>query len=61
MMSLKEEIEHVRREHPRVWNHLLGVDAMDTTLPKFDDNDEMYFSRKEKEERDHADRVHERS
>ena len=55
MMSLEEEIKHVRREHLRVWNHLLGVDAMDTTLPKFDDNDEMYFSRKEKEERDHED------
>ena len=55
MMSLEEEIKHVRREHLRVWNHLLGVDAMDTTLPKFDDNDEMYFSQKEKEERGNED------
>lgn len=52
-MTLEEELQHVRQAHPRVWNHLLGVDAMDTTLPKFDDNDEMYFSRKEKEERSH--------
>lgn len=53
-MTLAEEIELVKREHPRVWNYLLGVDDMAVTLPKFDENDEMFFSQKEKEERQNA-------
>lgn len=57
-MTLEEELEHVKREHPRAWNHLLGVDDLKVTLPKFDENDEMYFSQREKEERDHAESVH---
>lgn len=50
-MTLAEEIEHVKREHPRVWNYLLGVDDMAVTLPSFDENDEMFFSQAEKEAR----------
>ena len=53
-MSLEEELEHVKREHPKAWSYLLGVDPMQPTLPNFDENDEMYFSQKEKEESDHA-------
>jgi hypothetical protein len=48
-MTLEEELEHVKREHPRAWAHLLGVDDLKVMLPKFDDNDEMYFSQQEKE------------
>ena len=48
-MTLEEELEHVKREHPRAWAHLLGVDDLKVTLPEWDDNDEMYFSQKEKE------------
>lgn len=54
-MTWEEEVEHVKREHRRVWDWLLDADSMPPTLPEFDDNDEMYFSRKEKEERDHED------
>lgn len=54
-MTLEEELEHVKREHPKAWAHLLGVDPMQPTLPEFDDDDEMFFSQKEKEERDHED------
>ena len=49
-MTLEEELEHVKREHPRAWNHLLGVDDLAVTLPKFNDDDEMYFSQTEAEE-----------
>jgi hypothetical protein len=55
-MTLEEELEHVKREYPQAWSHLLGVDPMQPTLPKFDDNDEMYFT--QKEERDHAEGIH---
>ena len=54
-MTFEEEIEHVKREHPRVWNHLLGVDDMAVTLPAFDDNDEMYFSQAERRQKGHED------
>lgn len=47
-MTLEEELEHVKREHPKAWNHLLGVDDLKVTLPKFNDDDEMYFSQTEK-------------
>ena len=57
-MTLEEELEHVKREHPKAWAHLLGVDSLQPTLPKFDDDDEIFFSQKEKEERDHAESVH---
>jgi hypothetical protein len=50
-MTLEEELEHVKREHPRAWAHLLGVEDLKVTLPKFDDNDEMFFSQKEREDR----------
>lgn len=49
-MTLEEEVDHVKREHPRVWNHLLGVDSMKVTLPKFDDNDTMYFTEHKRSE-----------
>lgn len=48
-MTLEEELEHVKREHPKAWAHLLGVDSLQPTLPKFDDEDEMYFSQRERE------------
>ena len=47
-MTLEEELMHVKMEYPKAWNHLLGVDSMQPTLPKFDDNDEMFFSQEEK-------------
>ncbi len=50
-MTLEEELAHVKKEHPRAWSHLLGVDDLKVTLPKFDDNDEMFFSQKEREDR----------
>ena len=51
-MSFEEEINHVKKEHPRVWAYLLGVDALQPALPKFDDNDDMYFTDQERRERD---------
>lgn len=57
-MSLEEELEHVKREHPKAWSYLLGTDSMEVTLPNFDENDEMFFSQREREERDHAEGVH---
>lgn len=53
-MTLEEELEHVKIEHPRVWEWLLGVNHMQVTLPTFDDNDEPDYEGKykTKEERD---------
>ena len=45
-MTFKEEIEHVKREHPRVWEWALGVNHMKVTLPTFDDNDEPDYEGK---------------
>ena len=53
-MTFEEEIEHVKREHPRVWAWALGVNCMEVTLPKFNDDDEPDYEGKylTKEERD---------
>ena len=51
-MTFEEEVEHVKREHRRVWDWLIKPDGP-VQLPKFNDDDEMYFT---KEERDNGKR-----
>lgn len=53
-MTWEEEVEHVKTEHPRVWQWLLGVDSIKVSLPHFDDDDEPHYDWKHltKEEHD---------
>jgi hypothetical protein len=51
-MTFEEEKEHVKREHPRVWEWLLGVDNMQVSLPTFNDDDEPDYRTKEEQDND---------
>ena len=45
-MTFEQELEHVKREHPKVYNWLLGVDDLKVSLPIFDDDDEPHYDDK---------------
>ena len=49
-MTFEDELHHVKEEHPRVWEWLLGVDKMQVSLPTFNDDDEPnYMTREERD------------
>lgn len=47
-MTLDEELDEVEQRYPKAWRFLMEIDPMQTTLPKFDDNDDMFFAQEEK-------------
>ena len=50
-MELGEQLVYIKEHFPEAWEYLLGVDNLKVTLPRFDDNDDMYFTQKERSER----------
>ena len=45
-MTFEAEVEHVKKEHRRVWDWLLGTDNLHVTLPTFNDDDEPDYEGK---------------